>query len=100
MRGPAAIALALAFPPAHVRTLVEAQISRTLRREARFGRAACTLWPPIRLTVEDAALAEPGGFAAGTALRAVAARGLEWAESKARPGGVRVVADVDPVEVL
>ena len=34
------------------------------------------------------------------ALRAVASRGLEWAESKARPGSVRVVADVDPVEVL
>ncbi|MGH7730422.1 MAG: replication restart helicase PriA [Candidatus Eiseniibacteriota bacterium] len=34
------------------------------------------------------------------ALRAVAARGLEWAESKARPSTVRVVADVDPVEVL
>ena len=33
-------------------------------------------------------------------LRAVAARGLEWAESKARPAAVRVVADVDPVEVL
>jgi primosomal protein N' (replication factor Y) len=35
-----------------------------------------------------------------TAVRAVAARGLEWAESKARPSAVRVVADVDPVEVL
>jgi primosomal protein N' (replication factor Y) len=34
------------------------------------------------------------------ALRAVTARGLEWAESKARPSTVRVVADVDPVEVL
>jgi primosomal protein N' (replication factor Y) len=33
-------------------------------------------------------------------LRAVVARGLEWAESKARPGAVKVVADVDPVEVL
>jgi primosomal protein N' (replication factor Y) len=33
-------------------------------------------------------------------LRAVAERGLDWAESKARPGSVRVVADVDPVEVL
>jgi primosomal protein N' (replication factor Y) (superfamily II helicase) len=34
------------------------------------------------------------------ALRAVLARGLEWAEGKARPTSVRVVADVDPVEVL
>jgi len=34
------------------------------------------------------------------AVRAVAARGLEWAESKARPSSVQVTADVDPVEVL
>ncbi|HKQ56252.1 MAG TPA: primosomal protein N' [Candidatus Eisenbacteria bacterium] len=34
------------------------------------------------------------------AVRAVAARGLEWAESGERPSSVRVVADVDPVEVL
>ena len=33
-------------------------------------------------------------------LRAVTACGLEWAETKQRPSGVRVVADVDPVEVL
>jgi primosomal protein N' (replication factor Y) len=33
-------------------------------------------------------------------LRAVASRGLAWAESKERPSTVRVVADVDPVEVL
>jgi len=33
-------------------------------------------------------------------LRAVALRGLEWAESKARPARVRVIADVDPAEVL
>jgi primosomal protein N' (replication factor Y) (superfamily II helicase) len=38
--------------------------------------------------------------ASAPALRAVVARGLEWAESKARPSTVRVVADVDPVEVL
>ncbi len=36
----------------------------------------------------------------GVAVRAVAAKGLEWAESKSRPGSVRVQADVDPVEVL
>ena len=39
-----------------------------------------------------------GGTSA--AVRAVAARGLEWAETKARPSSVRVVADVDPVDVL
>jgi primosomal protein N' (replication factor Y) len=33
-------------------------------------------------------------------LRAVASLGLAWAESKQRPSTVRVVADVDPVEVL
>ncbi|MEK7329329.1 MAG: hypothetical protein AAB113_00860 [Candidatus Eisenbacteria bacterium] len=33
-------------------------------------------------------------------VRAVASAGLAWAESKARPSTVRVVADVDPVEVL
>ncbi|MBI1796057.1 MAG: primosomal protein N' [Candidatus Eisenbacteria bacterium] len=33
-------------------------------------------------------------------LRTVLATGLAWAESKARPASVRVVADVDPVEVL
>jgi primosomal protein N' (replication factor Y) len=36
----------------------------------------------------------------GAAVRAGAAAGLEWAESRARPQGVRVQADVDPVEVL
>jgi len=35
-----------------------------------------------------------------SAVRWVAARGLEWAESKARPTAVRVQADVDPVDVL
>ncbi len=36
----------------------------------------------------------------GAGAREVAAIALEWAESKARPPGVRVQADVDPVEVL
>ena len=36
----------------------------------------------------------------GAGAREVAALGLEWAESKARPPGVRVQADVDPVDVL
>ncbi|HEY3216042.1 MAG TPA: primosomal protein N' [Candidatus Eisenbacteria bacterium] len=36
----------------------------------------------------------------GAKLRSLAARALEWAESKARPRSVRIVADVDPVEVL
>jgi primosomal protein N' (replication factor Y) len=33
-------------------------------------------------------------------LRTVLLAGLEWAESKARPSTVRIVVDVDPVEVL
>jgi primosomal protein N' (replication factor Y) len=36
----------------------------------------------------------------GKAVREVAAKALEWAESKARPRAVRVAADVDPIEVL
>jgi primosomal protein N' (replication factor Y) len=36
----------------------------------------------------------------GAASRAVAELGLRWAETKARPGAVRVQADVDPFEVL
>ncbi len=38
--------------------------------------------------------------ASAAKLRAVAALGLAWGESKQRPSTVRVVADVDPVEVL
>jgi primosomal protein N' (replication factor Y) len=38
--------------------------------------------------------------AAGAAVRRLAAGGLEWAESRARPAGVRVQADVDPAQVL
>ncbi|TMQ71072.1 MAG: primosomal protein N' [Candidatus Eisenbacteria bacterium] len=34
------------------------------------------------------------------AVRATAAAGLDWAESRARPGSVRVQVDVDPVDVL
>jgi primosomal protein N' (replication factor Y) len=36
----------------------------------------------------------------GTRVRDVAATGLEWAESKRRPSGVKVAVDVDPNEVL
>jgi primosomal protein N' (replication factor Y) (superfamily II helicase) len=36
----------------------------------------------------------------GSAVRGAAARALEWAESKARPRGVRLGIDVDPIEVL
>ncbi|HET9328227.1 MAG TPA: primosomal protein N' [Candidatus Eisenbacteria bacterium] len=36
----------------------------------------------------------------GAAVRACAAAGLDWAETRARPGAVRVQVDVDPVEIL
>src|SRR5258706_1498268 len=68
--GGAWVALAIAFPPARVRALVQAQLDRSLARPTRFDGAALTIWPPVRLTVAGPALAEPGGFAAGAALRA------------------------------
>jgi primosomal protein N' (replication factor Y) len=37
---------------------------------------------------------------AGAQVREVAAAGLEWAESKSRPAGVKIAIDVDPNEVL
>ena len=64
------VALAIAFPPARVRALVQAQLARSVRREARFEDASISLWPPVRITVRGPALAEPGGFAAGSAFRA------------------------------
>ena len=64
------VALALTFPPARVRALVQARLDRSLGRATRFESASVSLWPPVRLTVVGPALAEPGGFAAGTALRA------------------------------
>jgi primosomal protein N' (replication factor Y) len=36
----------------------------------------------------------------GSAVRAVAAAGLVWADTKERPSAVRVLADVDPIDVL
>jgi hypothetical protein len=64
------IALAVAFPPAKVRALVQTQLERTLDRQVRFEGASLSLWPPVRLTVTAPALAEPGGFGAGAAFRA------------------------------
>jgi hypothetical protein len=68
--GGAWVALAVMFPPARVRALVQAQLDRSLSRPTRFESASLSLWPPVRLTVVGPALAEPGGFAAGAALRA------------------------------
>ncbi len=63
-------ALAVAFPPATVRGLVSARLSSVLAREVRFADASLEAWPPVRLSVRRPALAEPGGFANGTALQA------------------------------
>lgn len=63
-------ALALLFPPAKVRALVTAQLSSALTRDVRFTDASIGLWPPVRLSVRQPALAEPGGFARGTAFQA------------------------------
>jgi len=65
--GAAWAALAVLFPPARVRALVEAQLSRTLARELSFEDAAVALWPPVRLRVRGLKLAEPGGLARGAA---------------------------------
>ena len=63
-------ALAILFPPAKVRALVQQQLSRSLTGEVRFADAALGLFPPVRLTVKRPALSEAGGFGAGTAFQA------------------------------
>src|SRR6266571_3061820 len=57
--------VAVLFPPARVRALVQSQLSRTLARDVRFDRAGVALWPPVRLWVRGLAVAETGGFARG-----------------------------------
>ncbi len=63
-------ALAVFLPPAKVRSLVSAQLSAALAREVRYADASLGLWPPVRLSVREPALAEPGGFANGAAIQA------------------------------
>jgi AsmA-like protein len=63
-------ALVVIFPPARVRSLVSRQLSATLSRDVRFADASLGLWPPVRLTVRQPALAEPEGFVSGAAFRA------------------------------
>jgi uncharacterized protein involved in outer membrane biogenesis len=63
-------ALTLLFPPARVRVLVSTQLSTALAREVRFADASIGLWPPVRLSVRQPAIAEPGGFARGVAFQA------------------------------
>jgi hypothetical protein len=66
------IALVILLPPARVKSLVESQLRTALRREARFESASVGLFPPVRLSVKRFELAEPGGFAQGTALATAA----------------------------
>ncbi len=63
-------ALAILFPPAKLRAMLQGEASSALSRDTRFGDVSLGLFPPVRLTVKDAALAEPGGFDAGAALSA------------------------------
>src|SRR5437762_2793692 len=57
-------------PPERVQALARAQLEKTVNREVRFQRASISLFPPVRIAVEQPALAEPGGFNQGTALKA------------------------------
>ncbi|MFN8589049.1 MAG: AsmA-like C-terminal region-containing protein [Candidatus Eisenbacteria bacterium] len=61
------IALTVLFPPAKVKALVETELRRSLARDVRFEGASLGLWPPVRLSVKQLELAEPGGFARGVA---------------------------------
>jgi AsmA-like protein len=63
-------ALALLFPPAQVRALAQAQLSRSLAREVRFDDASLSLWPPVRMRVRGLRIAEPGGIDRGAAFEA------------------------------
>ena len=63
-------ALAVLFPPARVRALVQEQLLRSLTREVRFVDAGLGLFPPVRLTVSRLAMSEAGGFANGVAFQA------------------------------
>jgi hypothetical protein len=63
-------ALGFALPPAQVRALVRQQLAATLTRPARFADVRVGIWPPVRLTVQQPELAEPGGFERGAAFRA------------------------------
>jgi hypothetical protein len=64
------LALALLFPPAKVKLVVEDQLHRALARDVRFANASLGLFPPVRLTVSKPELAEPGGFERGAAFSA------------------------------
>jgi len=66
------VAVAIAFPPARVRSMVQGQLSSALTRDVRFSDTSVGIVPPVRLTVQQPELAEPGGFANGVAFGAQA----------------------------
>ncbi|HTK32792.1 MAG TPA: AsmA-like C-terminal region-containing protein [Candidatus Saccharimonadaceae bacterium] len=70
--GAAWVIVAVAFPPERVRALVEQQATQALHRPVRIESASFSLWPPVRFVLKGPALAEPGGFANGSAARAEA----------------------------
>ena len=49
--------------------MARAQLSAALTREVRFGDTTIGLWPPVRVSVKDLELAEPGGFTQGAAFQ-------------------------------
>ena len=63
--GAAWATVAVLLPPERVREIVASRLSATLQREVRFADAGVSLFPPVRLTLRDLALASEGGFDAG-----------------------------------
>ena len=64
------VALAMLFPPATLRALIDDQLHHALRREVRYADVSLRLWPPVRMALTRPELAEPGGFVHGSAFRA------------------------------
>lgn len=64
------IGIVALYSPERLHRIVVAQVTRSFARPVQFGAVSLGLWPPVRLTVQDAALAEPGGFANGMAFQA------------------------------
>lgn len=62
------IAVAAWFPPARVRALLAAQLSRSLAREVTFDDVGLRILPPVRLQAKGVRIAEPGGLSGGAAV--------------------------------
>ncbi len=58
-------AVAIFLPPAKLKLMIERRLAAALARDVRFAEATASLWPPVRITVSEFALAEPGGFDQG-----------------------------------